>query len=75
MSAKTIATIHFKGGVGKTTVIWCLADTLSTCSNATVLKRIAGGRGQSTAPVNSCQGPDLTAASAFSMLARQPAIS
>jgi hypothetical protein len=27
-SPKTIATINFKGGVGKTTVTWCLADTL-----------------------------------------------
>jgi chromosome partitioning protein len=36
-SPKTIATINFKGGVGKTTVTWCLADTLSTYSNATVL--------------------------------------
>ncbi|HLH12721.1 MAG TPA: ParA family protein [Methylovirgula sp.] len=36
-SPKTIATINFKGGVGKTTVTWCLADTLSTYSNASVL--------------------------------------
>jgi chromosome partitioning protein len=36
-SPKTIATINFKGGVGKTTVTWCLADTLSTYSDATVL--------------------------------------
>lgn len=36
-SPKTIATINFKGGVGKTTVTWCLADTLSTYSNAAVL--------------------------------------
>lgn len=36
-SLKTIATINFKGGVGKTTVTWCLADTLSTYSDATVL--------------------------------------
>jgi chromosome partitioning protein len=36
-SPKTIATINFKGGVGKTTVTWCLADTLSIYSNATVL--------------------------------------
>jgi Mrp family chromosome partitioning ATPase len=28
-SPKTIATINFKGGVGKTTVTWCLADTLA----------------------------------------------
>jgi chromosome partitioning protein len=34
---KTIATINFKGGVGKTTVTWCLADTLATYSNANVL--------------------------------------
>ena len=26
---KTIATINFKGGVGKTTVTWCLADVVS----------------------------------------------
>jgi chromosome partitioning protein len=32
-SPKTIATINFKGGVGKTTVTWCLADTLATYSN------------------------------------------
>ena len=36
-SPKTIATINFKGGVGKTTVTWCLADTLATYSNNTVL--------------------------------------
>jgi cellulose biosynthesis protein BcsQ len=36
-SPKTIATINFKGGVGKTTVTWCVADTLSTYSNAAVL--------------------------------------
>jgi chromosome partitioning protein len=36
-SPKTIATINFKGGVGKTTVTWCLADTLSTYSDASVL--------------------------------------
>jgi chromosome partitioning protein len=36
-SPKTIATINFKGGVGKTTVTWCLADTLSTYSDAAVL--------------------------------------
>jgi len=35
--SKTIATINFKGGVGKTTVTWCLADTLSSYSNANVL--------------------------------------
>jgi chromosome partitioning protein len=33
----TIATINFKGGVGKTTVTWCLADTLATHSKLTVL--------------------------------------
>lgn len=37
LSPKTIATINFKGGVGKTTVTWCLADTLATYSNANVL--------------------------------------
>jgi chromosome partitioning protein len=36
-SPKTIATINFKGGVGKTTVTWRLADTLATYSNAQVL--------------------------------------
>jgi len=36
-SPKTIATINFKGGLGKTTVTWCLADTLATYSNASVL--------------------------------------
>jgi chromosome partitioning protein len=36
-SPKTIATINFKGGVGKTTVTWCLADMLATYSNAKVL--------------------------------------
>jgi chromosome partitioning protein len=34
---RTIATINFKGGVGKTTVTWCLGDVLSTYSNAKVL--------------------------------------
>jgi chromosome partitioning protein len=34
---KTIATINFKGGVGKTTVTWCLGDVLSTYSKAKVL--------------------------------------
>ena len=34
---KTIATINFKGGVGKTTVTWCLGDVLSTYSKANVL--------------------------------------
>lgn len=36
-SPKTIATINFKGGVGKTTVTWCLAETLATYSNSNVL--------------------------------------
>lgn len=36
-SPKTIATINFKGGVGKTTVTWCMADTLSSYSDANVL--------------------------------------
>ena len=34
---KTIATINFKGGVGKTTVTWCLGDILSTFSNENIL--------------------------------------
>jgi chromosome partitioning protein len=36
-SPKTIATINFKGGVGKTTVTWCLADTLANYSDSNVL--------------------------------------
>lgn len=36
-SPKTIATINFKGGVGKTTITWCLGDTLSTYSDSKVL--------------------------------------
>lgn len=36
-SPKTIATINFKGGVGKTTVTWCLADVLSSMSSERVL--------------------------------------
>jgi len=36
-SPKTIATINFKGGVGKTTVTWCLGDVVSAFSNAKVL--------------------------------------
>lgn len=36
-SPKTIATINFKGGVGKTTVTWCLGDVLSSMSNEQVL--------------------------------------
>lgn len=34
---KTIATINFKGGVGKTTVTWCLGDLISTHGNSNVL--------------------------------------
>lgn len=34
---KTIATINFKGGVGKTTVTWCLGDILSTYERSKVL--------------------------------------
>ena len=30
---KTIATINFKGGVGKTTMTWCLGDYISTYQN------------------------------------------
>jgi chromosome partitioning protein len=26
---KTVATINFKGGVGKTTITWCLGETIS----------------------------------------------
>jgi chromosome partitioning protein len=36
-SPRTIATINFKGGVGKTTVTWCLGDVLSSMSNEHVL--------------------------------------
>ncbi|HEY3353161.1 MAG TPA: ParA family protein [Polyangia bacterium] len=36
-SPKTIATINFKGGVGKTTVTWCLADVISSFADAKVL--------------------------------------
>ena len=36
-SPKTIATINFKGGVGKTTVTWCLGDLISTYGNSKVL--------------------------------------
>ena len=36
-SPKTIATINFKGGVGKTTVTWCLGDVLSETSDQRVL--------------------------------------
>ena len=31
---KTIATINFKGGVGKTTLTWCLGDVLSVFGNS-----------------------------------------
>lgn len=34
---KTIATINFKGGVGKTTVTWCLGDVLSQRWNSNCL--------------------------------------
>ncbi|MDD9814672.1 MAG: ParA family protein [Gammaproteobacteria bacterium] len=34
---KTIATINFKGGVGKTTVTWCLGDVLSTYSDLRII--------------------------------------
>ena len=34
---KTVATINFKGGVGKITVTWCLGDVLSTFGNSNVL--------------------------------------
>jgi len=36
-SPKTIATINFKGGVGKTTVTWCLADVISDLSDNRVM--------------------------------------
>ena len=36
-SPKTIATINFKGGVGKTTITWCLGDILSSFSDKRVL--------------------------------------
>jgi chromosome partitioning protein len=36
-SPKTIATINFKGGVGKTTVTWCLGDVVSSFSDSKVL--------------------------------------
>ena len=35
---KTVATINFKGGVGKTTVTWCLGDVLSNVGRSNVLK-------------------------------------
>jgi len=34
---KTIATINFKGGVGKTTVTWCLGDLISTYGKSNTL--------------------------------------
>ena len=34
---KSIATINFKGGVGKTTVTWCLGDLISTYSDVNTL--------------------------------------
>ncbi|MCP5487232.1 MAG: ParA family protein [Verrucomicrobia bacterium] len=34
---KTIATINFKGGVGKTTITWCLGDLISTHGNSNTL--------------------------------------
>ncbi len=37
MSIKTVATINFKGGVGKTTVTWCLGDILSNFADSSVL--------------------------------------
>lgn len=36
-SPKTVATINFKGGVGKTTVTWCLAEVVSAFSDSKVL--------------------------------------
>jgi chromosome partitioning protein len=36
-SPKTIATINFKGGVGKTTITWCLGDVVSSFANTNVL--------------------------------------
>src|SRR5690242_18891597 len=36
-SPKTIVTINFKGGDGKTTVTWCLAETLANYTNNSVL--------------------------------------
>lgn len=36
-SPKTIATINFKGGVGKTTITWCLGDLLSTFGKSNVI--------------------------------------
>jgi chromosome partitioning protein len=36
-SPKTIATINFKGGVGKTTVTWCCGDIVSSFTDSKVL--------------------------------------
>jgi chromosome partitioning protein len=36
-SPKSIATINFKGGVGKTTVTWCLGDLVSSFTDGRVL--------------------------------------
>ena len=36
-SPRTIATINFKGGVGKTTVTWCLGEVVSSFSDSRVL--------------------------------------
>lgn len=36
-SPKLIATINFKGGVGKTTVTWCMADTLALSPGQRIL--------------------------------------
>jgi len=36
-SPKLIATLNFKGGVGKTTITWCMADTLALFPNQRVL--------------------------------------
>jgi len=36
-SPKTIATINFKGGVGKTTVTWCCGDIVSSFTDSEVL--------------------------------------
>lgn len=36
-SPKLIATLNFKGGVGKTTITWCMADTLALFPNQKVL--------------------------------------
>ena len=36
-SPKTIATINFKGGVGKTTATWCLGDIISSSDNKALI--------------------------------------